>query len=62
MEDKIAHLSLMSGESEMLEAARYYEDKPGHADKAVMLYYKVCFWLLCYYLWSSRFAEERKFR
>lgn len=24
----------------MVEVARYYEDLPGHADKAVMLYHK----------------------
>ncbi len=41
MEDKIAHLSLMSSESDMIEAAKFYEDKPGQADKAVMLYHKV---------------------
>lgn len=41
MKDKLANLCLMAGESEMVEAARYYEDIPGYAHKAVMLYHKV---------------------
>jgi hypothetical protein len=31
----------MAGESDMIDAARYYEEMPGYADKAVMLYHKV---------------------
>uniref|UniRef100_A0A0M3HM60 TPR_REGION domain-containing protein n=1 Tax=Ascaris lumbricoides TaxID=6252 RepID=A0A0M3HM60_ASCLU len=30
----------MAGGSDLVEAARYYEDLPGQADKAVMLYHK----------------------
>ena len=41
LDDKIAHLSLMAGESDIIEAAKYYEEKEGQADKAVMLYHKV---------------------
>ncbi len=31
----------MSSDGDIIEAAKYYEDKPGHTDKAVMLYHKV---------------------
>lgn len=41
MDDQIAQLALMSSDSDMLEAAKFYETKPGKADKAVMLYHKV---------------------
>ncbi|VDM46423.1 unnamed protein product [Toxocara canis] len=41
MKDKLANLALMAGGSDLVEAARYYEDIPGQADKAVMLYHKV---------------------
>lgn len=41
MNDKIANLALMAGGNELVEAAQYYENIPGQADKAVMLYHKV---------------------
>ncbi|XP_013414894.1 intraflagellar transport protein 140 homolog [Lingula anatina] len=34
------NLALLSNPHDMMEAARYYEDKPGCQDKAVMLYHK----------------------
>ena len=40
LSDSLAHLSLLSSEADMLEAARFYEEQPGQADKAVMLYHK----------------------
>ncbi|CAG9540911.1 unnamed protein product [Cercopithifilaria johnstoni] len=40
MKDKIANLALMAGGNELVEAAQYYENIPGEADKAVMLYHK----------------------
>jgi intraflagellar transport protein 140 len=41
LDDQIAQLALMSGEGDIIEAAKYYEDKDGHTDKSVMLYHKV---------------------
>ncbi|CAK5020898.1 unnamed protein product [Meloidogyne enterolobii] len=41
MVDKIANLALMAGGSELAEAAEYYKNLNGHADKTVMLYHKV---------------------
>lgn len=41
MDDKIAQLALMGRDSDMIEAAKFYENKIGQADKAVMLYHKV---------------------
>uniref|UniRef100_A0A0R3RN01 TPR_REGION domain-containing protein n=1 Tax=Elaeophora elaphi TaxID=1147741 RepID=A0A0R3RN01_9BILA len=40
MKDKIANLALMADGNELVEAAQYYENIPGQADKAVMLYHK----------------------
>ncbi|CAD6192417.1 unnamed protein product [Caenorhabditis auriculariae] len=40
MKDRLANLSLMAGGNDLVEAARYYEDLPGYAHKAVMLYHK----------------------
>ncbi|VDM91523.1 unnamed protein product, partial [Onchocerca ochengi] len=40
MQDKIANLALMAGGNELVEAAQYYENISGQADKAVMLYHK----------------------
>uniref|UniRef100_A0A914XUQ0 Anaphase-promoting complex subunit 4-like WD40 domain-containing protein n=1 Tax=Plectus sambesii TaxID=2011161 RepID=A0A914XUQ0_9BILA len=40
LQDKIAQLSLMAGEGDMIEAAKFYENVHGQADKAVMLYHK----------------------
>jgi len=34
-------MALLGKPDDMVEAARYYEFKPGHQDKAVMLYHKV---------------------
>lgn len=46
MEDRMAQLALMGRDSDMIEAAKFYENKTGQADKAVMLYHKVKFGLL----------------
>lgn len=35
------NLALLGNSDDMLEAAKYYEKKPGCQDKAVMLYHKV---------------------
>ena len=35
------NLALLSKPEDMVDAARYYEYKPGCQDKAVMLYHKV---------------------
>uniref|UniRef100_A0A8R1EBN2 Intraflagellar transport protein 140 homolog n=1 Tax=Caenorhabditis japonica TaxID=281687 RepID=A0A8R1EBN2_CAEJA len=40
MKDRLANLCLMAGGAELVSAARYYEDMPGYAHKAVMLYHK----------------------
>ncbi|PIC26364.1 hypothetical protein B9Z55_018959 [Caenorhabditis nigoni] len=40
MKDRLANLCLMAGGAELVNAARYYEDLPGYAHKAVMLYHK----------------------
>ncbi|CAJ0941152.1 unnamed protein product, partial [Mesorhabditis belari] len=40
MRDRLANLSLMAGGSDLIETAKYYEDLPGHAHRAVMLYHK----------------------
>ncbi|KAL3995510.1 hypothetical protein ACH3XW_26090 [Acanthocheilonema viteae] len=40
MKDEIVNLALMAGGNELVEAAQYYENIPGQADKAVMLYHK----------------------
>ena len=40
-EDQLMNLALLSTPSDMVEAARYYEDRPDAVDKAVMLYHKV---------------------
>ena len=41
MENQLMNLALMSNPENMVEAARYYENKPDNQDKAVMLYHKV---------------------
>uniref|UniRef100_A0A914YAN2 Uncharacterized protein n=1 Tax=Panagrolaimus superbus TaxID=310955 RepID=A0A914YAN2_9BILA len=41
MVDKLANLALQAGGSDLVEAAKFYEDRDGHTDKAVMLYHKV---------------------
>uniref|UniRef100_A0A0K0CWH2 WD_REPEATS_REGION domain-containing protein n=1 Tax=Angiostrongylus cantonensis TaxID=6313 RepID=A0A0K0CWH2_ANGCA len=40
MRDLLANLCLLAGGSEIVEAARYFEDIPGYAHQAVMLYHK----------------------
>ena len=40
-DDKLLNMALLGKPDDMVEAARYYEFKPGHQDKAVMLYHKV---------------------
>lgn len=41
-EDPLMNLALLGRPEDMMEAARYYEQKHGSQDKAVMLYHKVC--------------------
>lgn len=41
MVDKMATLCLMAGPREMANGAAFYEEIPGHAQTAVMLYHKV---------------------
>lgn len=36
------NLALLSSPEDMIEAARYYEEKGEQLDRAVMLYHKVC--------------------
>jgi len=38
---KLLNMAILGKPDDMVEAARYYEFKPGHQDKAVMLYHKV---------------------
>ncbi|KAK6735116.1 hypothetical protein RB195_018357 [Necator americanus] len=40
MRDLLANLCLMAGGSEIVEAARYFEEIPGYTHQAVMLYHK----------------------
>jgi intraflagellar transport protein 140 len=54
MEDQLMNLALMGRPEDMIEAARYYEQKPGAQDKAVMLYHKVSHkkkYLRCIGMW-----------
>uniref|UniRef100_A0A915J6M4 Intraflagellar transport protein 140 homolog n=1 Tax=Romanomermis culicivorax TaxID=13658 RepID=A0A915J6M4_ROMCU len=41
MHERIAQLALLGTDSDMIEAAKFYENRPGHTDKAVMLFHKV---------------------
>jgi len=41
MVDQLMNLALLGKPEDMLEAAQYYESRPGCQDKAVMLYHKV---------------------
>lgn len=36
------NLALLSSPEDMIEAARYYEERGEQMDRAVMLYHKVC--------------------
>lgn len=49
-EDQLVNLALMGRPEDMMEAARYYEQRPETMDRAVMLYHKVTytFMLLCF--------------
>lgn len=38
------NLALLSSPEDMIEAARYYEEKGEQMDRAVMLYHKVSAW------------------
>lgn len=52
MDDQLMNLALLSNPEDMMEAARYYEEKGSHMDRAVVLYHKVdhnC---------QSRFCEQ----
>ena len=52
-EDQLMNLALLGRPEDMMEAARYYESKPGQQDKAVMLYHKVSDEYLFYELLKS---------
>ena len=39
-DDKMLNMALLGKPDDMVDAARYYEHKPGQQDKAVMLYHK----------------------
>lgn len=41
MDDQLMNLALLGSPDDMLEAARYYEQKRGCQDKSVVLYHKV---------------------
>lgn len=43
MTSKLVNFALMAGGAELVKVANYYEDLPGYADKAAMLYHKVIF-------------------
>ncbi|KAL3079084.1 hypothetical protein niasHS_014866 [Heterodera schachtii] len=40
MADRLVNLALMAGGAELVDAADFYRELPGHADKVVMLYHK----------------------
>ncbi|XP_058142678.1 intraflagellar transport protein 140 homolog isoform X1 [Dasypus novemcinctus] len=40
LDDQLVHLALLSSPEDMIEAARYYEEKGEQMDRAVMLYHK----------------------
>lgn len=50
MVDKLASLCLMAGPLEMANGAAFYENLPGHAQTAVVLYHKVKLRLVTYHL------------
>lgn len=41
LDDQLTNLALLSSPEDMIEAARYYEEKGMQMDRAVMLYHKV---------------------
>ena len=49
-EDQLMNLALLGRPEDMMEAARYYEQKHGSQDKAVMLYDKVCILIFFIYI------------
>lgn len=58
MEDQLMNLALMGRPEDMIEAARYYEQKPGAQDKAVMLYHKAS--LCCTYHEACNVVSQGK--
>lgn len=44
LDDQLMNLALLSSPEDMIEAARYYEEKGEQMDRAVMLYHKVRGW------------------
>ncbi|UYV62808.1 IFT140 [Cordylochernes scorpioides] len=40
LEDQLQNLALLGSPREMVDAAQYYQDKPGYQDRAVLLYHK----------------------
>lgn len=46
-DEKLMNMALLGRPDDMVEAARYYEFKPGQQEKAVLLYHKVLFFKLC---------------
>ena len=44
LDDQLMNLALLSSPEDMIEAARYYEEKGEQMDRAVMLYHKVSAW------------------
>lgn len=44
LDDQLMNLALLSSPEDMIEAARYYEEKGEQMDRAVMLYHKVSVW------------------
>lgn len=44
LDDQLMNLALLSSPEDMIEAARYYEEKGEQMDRAVMLYHKVRVW------------------
>lgn len=44
LDDQLMNLALLSSPEDMIEAARYYEEKGEQMDRAVMLYHKVSNW------------------
>ncbi|KAF6734703.1 Intraflagellar transport-like protein 140 [Oryzias melastigma] len=41
LDDQLMNLALLSNPEDMMEAARYYEEKGSHMDRAVVLYHKL---------------------
>ena len=52
------NLALLSSPNDMIEAARYYEDRVDTVDKAVMLYHKVAMILSSHYFHNHTSKKE----